>query len=241
MKPDLDSVVAELCALDSDLAKDPVLVRQIVEELQRSTPRVAIDDAFRARLRAELLRTPSAVAHKQQLPWWLLYTAPVGVTILLLMLVRPDFAPAPQVVPEAAPEAAPGTMMKMDTMMSDEAFGTGPAEESLETGMADGATDYFTAALAADSTTVTITYLSLQTPGFIVVTDAVGTLVAVSGYITAGEHTNVTFEAPAPFASGTLYTATLFYDDGDGVYTEGIDTPAFDMLGAPIALPLMAL
>jgi hypothetical protein len=61
---------------------------------------------------------------------------------------------------------------------------------------------------------------------------------AVSDVIAPGEHLDLRIDAKIPFVSGTIYTATLYYDNGDGMFTLGEDTPAVDDTGTAVSLPV---
>jgi hypothetical protein len=73
MTQELDNLVKELCAFDADLAKDPALVRRMVEELQRSKPAVVIDDVFRVQLRDQLMSIQVKPEPNKVLPWWFVH------------------------------------------------------------------------------------------------------------------------------------------------------------------------
>lgn len=240
MTHELEKLVHELCAFDSELAKDPKVIRHIVEELEHSKPGVVIDDAFRTRLRSELMRTYSNTkpVPNNRLPWWVLYTAPLGVTALLLIIIRPALTPPSDIAPLHTPETATGDMMKMGPTTADDANSREATGDMLQTNTMQSNTDYFTASIANE--TVLVTYLTTTQPSYIVVTDSASAVLAVSELLNPGEHTSYTFTARTSFASGTIYTATLHYDNGDGVYTQGDDVSATDMSGVPLSL-LVAL
>ena len=238
MKQELDSIVAELCAFDADLAKDPGLVRRIVEELQRSKPAVVIDDSFRAQLRSDLLHAHRAKASRPMVPAWLLYAAPVGVAALVLMFIGPSFAPFSTLAPHPPKEAPADAVMKMATpSMSSDSSESGATATGLErTITAPLQADYFTALIT--SNTVAVSYLTTTKPSYIVVTDTAGNEVAVSELFDPGEHINTSFSARVAFVTDVIYTATLYYDSGDGVYTKATDEVAVDETGNAVSIPL---
>lgn len=242
MTPELEKLVNELCAFDSELAKDPKVIARLVAELQHAKPGVVIDDAFRMRLRDELLRTYTNTkpVPNNRLPWWILYTAPLGVTALLLILVRPALTPPSDMVPLHTPETATGDMMKMGPTTADDSYSREATGDMLQTNTMQSKTEYFTASITNDS--VLITYLTATQSGYIVVTDSAGEVMAMSELLNPGEHTDYTFAARMPFKSGTIYTVTLHYDNGDGIYTPVEDVPVIDIssgvsLSQPVALP----
>jgi hypothetical protein len=100
MKPDIDSIIEELRTDTPDLTVEDGVLRAVLLELIAKQPAVAIDEAFRVRLRAELMKGEAAPAEKRfALPWWFAYTVPVGLTALLLLVIQPPYATAPVVSP----------------------------------------------------------------------------------------------------------------------------------------------
>jgi len=244
MKHDIDTLVADICASHPELAGDVSAVRALVTELIDRQPTVSIDATFKANLRARLLATaPRPTTPKLAVPWWFIYTVPVGVTALLLLVIAPNLATAPQpttipnsIAPEAdsslkiAPDDA-GTRTMLNTTMDADTMAT----ESVSTTV-----DFFTATFADSNHTLTISYLSLSQPGFVVLTGPEG-VVATSELLLPGEYTEHTVPITLPLTPGTTYTATLHYDNGDDVFTPDFDFPALNQFGEPVNMPLVAL
>lgn len=239
MKSDIDSIVADICAADPELAKDETFVRSLVSELTTKQPTVTADPAFRARLRNELLARAASHTTRTTLPWWFIYTVPVGVTVLLLLLVKPDLSGVPSPIAEHDALAPTTVSLKVDDSADSALSTTALTGPDMSAKSAPVASDFFTATLDRTTQTIVIGYASLTQAGFIVVTDPTG-ITATSTLLLPGEYEHVTLRATTPIESGVLFTATLYYDDGDATYTDGADIIARDPRGEPIAVPLVS-
>lgn len=243
MKPDTDSIVAEILKENPELALTEASLRALVVELQATQPVVAVDPAFKARLRAALLsETYQPKARAVQLPWWLLYTVPVGITALLLLVVQPESVTAPlepTTTNTETFESAP-TMMKMEDEGVMRMMDTGLAEDVpfAEPAPLDG-TDFFTAAFTPDYQYVRVSFAEVTRAAFIAVIGKEGR-VATSGLLLPGEHVDVLIPVTAAIPPGTSYGAYLYYDNGDGAFVMGDEMGAIDNYGAPIAVTLKA-
>lgn len=242
MKHDIDTLVADICAAYPELAGDAVAVRAIVSELVASQPTVTVDESFKTQLRAKLLMksVEQRSVKKNTMPWWLMYTVPVGVVAVLLLVVYPDHATAPQqpVGIEMTYPAADSSFKINQDAMQDERSAV------METADMDGAatfasSDFFTATFVSERSSVRVSYITLSQPGFVVVSGESG-VVAMSEILIPGEHTEVEFAVSTQVQSGKAYTATLFYDNGDGVYTEEFDFVAYDLSGVPVSMQIVA-
>jgi hypothetical protein len=63
--------------------------------------------------------------------------------------------------------------------------------------------------------------------------------VLVSDLVVPGEQTNLELPLRGTVTAGATYTATLHYDNGDGVFTVADDIPAQDAAGNPISMTLV--
>lgn len=241
MKHDIDTLTADICTSHPELAQDSTVVRAVVTEFLAHQPEVVVDAVFKANLRAELMsridrRSPS----KTQLPWWLVYIVPVGVTAILLLVIQPQLAPSPQqsLVDDVVYPAADSSLkMHEESEQGMRSAATMSSDSVAET--AESATDFFTAAFLPNAQSVRVAYLSLSQPGFIVVSGEAGVVVA-SELIHPGEYIDMTLPLQVPAVSGTTYTVTLFYDDADGVFVEGLDTSAVDRSGGVVSMQIIA-
>ncbi len=86
------------------------------------------------------------------------------------------------------------------------------------------------------SRTVSVAVARLESTGFIAIhedsADSPGKILGVSGLLPAGETKNLTpVVLSRATADGETLYATLYLDDGDGVFDSVKDTSAFDSLG----------
>jgi hypothetical protein len=265
MKPDIDTIVKDLLTQNPDLAIEASTLRALVAEMVAHQPVVSVDDAFRARLRAELLARVAVPKEKRlALPWWLIYTVPFGVTAVLLLVVQPSPSSVP-IPPAATPtpdarttgdvppdtatyESAPAMMMDMGDMgggaskkaaeSSDAATSASFAEDAMLYDAPTVASDFFTADFTPDRKAIQFTYMVVSAPVFVRITSPDGSTLA-SGLLAPGEYTDLLLPMGTTIARGGTYTATLYHDNGDGVFTMDGDTPVLDASGSPVSLTLI--
>ncbi len=244
MKPDIDKIVEDILAADPELGLEASALRALVAELSEYQPVVAVDAAFRNRLRSELLQAvPAPKTSRHALPWWLIYTVPVGVTAVLLLLVHPSPTTLPPATTDSY-ETAPATLemdagaSKRSGDMSDESMSTGLADDTMPYGAQEATSDFFTAAFTDSRNSVRVSYVSVSAPAFIRVTGEAGEVV-VSDLIPPGEQTNIEILLPVTVSAGATYIATLHYDNGDGVFNQTDDMPAQDGAGLPVSMTLV--
>jgi hypothetical protein len=203
-------------------------------------PQVVIDDAFRARLRSELLQSAPAKAKTKAkpspYPWWLIYTAPLGVTAVLLLLLQPTLTEAPHGLFESPMVPSSSSLQMESDADSFDAYSTMSKEAGLREETAYDNPDIFTASISADRTTLEIGFISLSRPGFVILSSEDG-VVAESELILAGEQENISIPTKQSLQSGIIYTAMLYYDNGDGVYSEGQEEIALAEDGNPMVVP----
>jgi cytoskeletal protein RodZ len=245
MKPDIDIIVKDILAEDPELGLEVSALRALVSELAEKRPDVTVDATFRNELRTKLLHELYVRKEKRtRLPWWLIYTVPVGVTAMLLIMVRPTATVVPTMPAPTSTEsfdAAPA-MLEMERGASKRSAEMGDAAASADASMMyeapAGSADFFTAAFTSDRMAVRLAYVSVSTPAFVVVTDATG-VVATSDLLLPGEQTNLELLLAKAATPGATYTATLHYDNGDGVFNTVDDMPALDAAGLTISMTLM--
>ena len=262
MKPDIDIIVKDLLAQNPDLEIEAGVLRVLVADMIAQQPTVNIDPAFRARLREELTRRAPAAKEKHlTLPWWLIYTVPFGVTAMLFLVIQSPQPVMPPIVPantsidsnttidSAATEVAPA-MMQADMDMgaskrsggaADDAAGTsaGLADEAMMYQMPVGANDSFAADFTPDRKAIRFSSVSVSAPAFVHITSERGGSLT-SNLIMPGEHTNLFLPIGRTVTRGETYTATLYYDNGDGMFMPAEDVMAYDATGMPITVSLIA-
>lgn len=265
MKPDIDIIVKDLLAQNPDLEIEVGVLRVLVADMLAGQPTVSVDPAFRARLRAELLRrAPVAKEKHRGLPWWLVYTVPFGVAAMLFLVIQSPQPVMPPVVPantsidtntdidSASPEMAPAMIqadMEMgagkravepsaDEPTADAATSAGFAEDARMFQTPVGTTDSFTADFTPDRQAVRFARISVSAPAFVHITGQRGGKLT-SGLILPGEHTNLFLPMGATITRGESFTATLYYDNGDGMFIPTDDTGALDANGIPISVEVV--
>lgn len=244
MVPTLENLVRDIIALDPSLASEEEAVRTLVAELIKRKPVIAPDAAFVRELKKTLL-APSVAENKPVpgLPFWLVYAAPVGVVAVLVLMLLPrqdnSVTPVPEVVmpieearlfttePEAASQKQSDTPAPEDTAL----FST----LSLPTDVGDS----FALAPEPNGESVLIEYIAVTAPSFVVVegvgNDGVSAVSnGVSTLILPETTTPLVIELTVPLLPEQLYTATLYRDNGDGVFSVLADHPVLDASGAPL-------
>lgn len=240
MRLDIDTIVTDICISYPELAKETDLVRAIVTELIENQPVVTVDETFKARLRIELVsRANNQIKSKLAVPWWFIYTVPIGVTAILLLVVYPNLATAPQPLMPTDIVKPESSMMKKGGEESSDIWSTTmeSSDVGAETTMVES--DFFTATFLPDRQSIKVAYATLSQPGFIVVSGSEG-IVATSELILPGDHIDLMIPVSRPVQSGVTYTATLHYDNGDDVFTEEYDFVSYDQLGQPVSILIVA-
>lgn len=242
MAPTLENLVRDILALDPALATEEEAVRALVAELIKKKPVIAPDEAFVRELRKTLL-APSVAKEKPilGLPFWLVYAAPVGAVAVLVLMLLPRqnmVTPVPEVVPPL--EEARLFTTEPDTAslkQSDAPMAEDSALFSTLAMPADGG-DSFALAPEPDGETVLIEYIAVAGPSFVVVEEmrsdgASAVRLGVSAIILPETIAPLSIELSTPLLPELLYTATLYRDDGDGVFDGLTDQPVLDGSGAP--------
>lgn len=246
MEDQIQKIVQELFELDPELRTEEVLVRKLVLEMLESRPAVMPDAALKSAVRARLLAT--LVTSKTEaktgfvLPWWLVYSAPVGVAALLFMLTTPGNGPiilAPQgqaPVEVMSPMSEPAVSAKGSPEM-DQAGGMRsmamPADmegemmaESPEVGVFEAST--LIVGSQVPGMTVLIEGGLLTNNAFVTVRDlATGAVIGVSEMKLFGEMAGFLLPLISPTEAGVAYEAAVYFDDGDGIYAEAADSLVF--------------
>ncbi len=223
------TLLAELYRIDPTLKEFGADLPRLIASLENNRPAVAIDETFVRELRASLLTYKPAVAPvvapaTPALFWWLTRLAPVGLSVVLLLVLLPDGvnAPAePTPLNQPAPDmyktapAAPETMnseMRMEMFMD---------EGTSEAGMADDTSMLMQAASSPSlevapppaGTTLTVTSLTLEDTAWLVVhEDQGGALGAVlhSSLLEASTYEALSLELTRNLAYPELVTVVVY-------------------------------
>ena len=243
MEDQIQKIVQELFELDPELRTEEVLVRKLVLEMLESRPAVLPDAALKSAVRARLLATLTTSKTEAKtgfvLPWWLVYSAPVGVATLLFMLTTPGNGPiilAPQgqaPVEVVSPMSEPAVSAKVSPEMdqaSDVRSMAMPAdmggEMMAESSKVQGFTDTaLSVGRLVPGETVFIEWGWLTAPAFIVIRDLeTETIIGVSELQAIGEVPNLLLPLTTPTKIGVDYEAVIYLDNGDEVFDEASDT-----------------
>lgn len=247
MPDTFEHMIEDIYTLEPALREQDAEVRALVTSLVSAKPVVAVDDTFVQSLRRELL-TKAVPAPKAIPSPWMMYLAPLGaMAVLILMLVpgylshSPTSAPAPQsemMNVEMYMDSDEGVDMKRSADVAPEGASMmmmAPSEEAGDMIMGDMLTVF-------DQTpgrVVTIENVTLTTAGFVVIqadeAGVPGAVLGVSPMLFAEPSNFVDIPLTTELTLGTMYFATVYHDDGDGVFTLETDFPAIDAYGgAPI-------
>lgn len=242
MMRDIDTLVTDICNTYPELAGEIASVRALVTELIENQPTVDINEAFKSRLRTKLIleannRPKPLVA----IPWWFVYTVPVGITAILLIIVYPNLATAPQPLAPTADMVSPaGSMMKLgEEEESFDSHSTFMENNEVQTKRMMVVPDYFTATFMSNSQSIKVAYATVSQPGFIVLSGPEG-VVAHSELLLPGEYMDLVLAVARPVQPGVTYTATLYYDNGDSTFSTEADFGASDSSGQLISMPIVA-
>lgn len=245
MPDTFEHMIEDIYTLEPALREQDAEVRALVTSLVSAKPVVAVDDTFVQSLRRELL-TKVAPAPKAIPSPWMMYLAPLGaMAVLILMLVpgylshSPTSAPVPQsemMNTEMQMDADDGAgSMKRSADMAPEGASMmmmAPSEESGD--MMSG--DMLTVFDQAPGRVVTVESVTLTTAGFVVIqadeAGVPGAVLGVSPMLFAEPSNFVDVPLTAELTLGTMYFATVYHDDGDGVFDLETDFPAIDAYGA---------
>ncbi len=243
MQDSLELLLADIYALDPKLRESDTEVRAMVIELLQNKPTVKINENFTNNLRAKLLATkslPTVSLSAIPSPWMRYFVPFCAIAVLLLMLV-PNYVGqptlydnvAPSVAPVGAPDAfvAPEAKRSMDQsqesvpmmmLMEDEG---GPVVDGNDLGIG----------FQAPGVVARVDFVSLTEPGFVVISRSensqIGAVLGVSYLLFAGYNEQIEIPLREPMKAGESFVATLYSDNGDGVFDINSDTPLYDLDG----------
>lgn len=237
-----EQILQELFTLDPALQAEEPLVRALVAEMVAARPAALPDAALRAlvraRLLAELETKKATVPRTNMLPWWLVYAAPVGVAVVVMLLVLPTYTLAPT-PPVSAPvparyESLPTADVIQDSgaeiplqKTGDPARMTESAPVTKESAVRlfrNEATDMVVVLPQPVGMTVRVEAAFFTTPAFVVVREAAtGLLLGGSELKLPGETEAFTIRLSVATRGGVPYEVVVFRDDGDGVLNPVLD------------------
>jgi hypothetical protein len=250
MPDTFEHIIEDIYTLEPTLREQDTEVRALVASLVSAKPAVSVDDTFVQSLRREIL-TKVAPAPKAIPSPFMMYLAPLGaMAVLILMLVPGYLSHSPALMPVSEPE-----QMSTESQMDIEESGGANMKRSVEVS-ADAApegasmmmiapTSEYSDMVAGDMIAVfdqapgkivTADSVTLTTAGFIVIQadefGVPGAVLGVSPMLFAGTSSLVDVPLTSELRVGFTYFATLYSDDGDGVFALEKDLPVSDVYGS---------
>ena len=242
MHDSLELLLADIYALDPTLRERDTEVRAVVSELLKNRPTVKVSEVFAQNLRAKLL-TPKAVPalRPQSIPSpWMRYLVPLGALAVLLLMLVPNYVGQPtvydSVTPSVAPVGAPDAFVAPEAkrgMNQDiESFSTMMVEDGTVPAVAgnDLGIGFQTPGVVA-----LVDFVSLLEPGFVVISRSenglTGAVLGSSYLLFAGYNEQIEIPLREPMKAGESFVATLYLDNGDGIFDVNSDTPVYDVDG----------
>lgn len=256
-------ILDDIYRLDPSLREEDEAVRALVTDLLAKRPLVVPDQAFVARLRAELVGATVANPGLVRSPWYF-YAAPVGVFALLLLMLVPRYVTSPTEsvitpaldtgVTEVAPEGTDDRVRTFAPTVDgvDTPVGTSPSMKSAGGGVAETApaagSDMSLMALPVSEAETNLLIVATQRPGTKVDVESLystvpalvviyrgADVIGVSEPVSPGIMTHATVLLAAPTKSEEELTAVLYADnDGNGIFTPGTDMMQTDGYGNAI-------
>jgi hypothetical protein len=242
----IEDLIHELTILDPSLAGREADLRVIIAELREKKPHIIIDPTYVRALRARLLlRTRVIVSPYAKLSWWALRLTPVGALALLLLILTPGGMFETRTT---TPVSTPSSHTVNDTEILRIEMSEDPTQSSnpYETNLSDsidstaqmktmGGPEVFNEpspliiAPQSAGVRVTITSVTTEHAGFIVIyahlPDGREEIIGVSPLVLPGVTEHIPVYLRVPTKMGSLYTAVLYKDNGNRLFTETDDMP----------------
>jgi hypothetical protein len=246
MPDTFEHMIEDIYTLEPTLREQDAEVRALVSSLVSAKPVVAVDATFVQSLRRELL-TNVVPAPKAIPSPWMMYIAPLGAMAVLILMLVPGYLSNNTVeLPTAAPEIM-NTELQMDTDDGADmkrSADVAPEGASMMMAPSEESPGYYAGDMInvfdqVPGKVVHIESVTLTASGFVVIqSDAAGmpgAVLGVSPMLFAETSNLVEIPLTSDLTIGTTYFATLYHDDGDGVFTLESDYPAIHIhSGAPL-------
>ena len=250
----IEIILQELTLLDPNLKEREADLRSILVHLSAKKPLVVPDATFASTLRERVLtikplplRSPYTSVN-----WWAVHLAPVGALALLLLILAPQSLHSPMDTESTPPSSqSENTMLRMESVDTSsggsdvELYDVSSEDAPESTMMKSGAPmENLPLPLTVSSQTpgvsVRIDSVTTWIPSFIGISaylpDGTERLVGVSPLIVPGTTMDIPVYLRTPTHVGESYTATLYADNGNRVFTYGEDTPVTDAYGNPASV-----
>lgn len=243
MHDSLELLLADIYALDPKLRERDAEVRVLVRELLDNKPTVKVSEVFAQNLRAKLLtpRAVPALRPQASIPSpWLRYFVPLGAIAVLLLMLVPNYVGQPtmydSVTPSVAPVSAPESFSAPDNKRSAPSAPEGASMMMLEDAampVSDG--NSLGLGMQMPGVVVLVDYVSLLEPGFVVISRSengqIGAVLGVSYLLFSGYNEQIEIPLSESMKAGETFIATLYLDNGDGIFDINSDTPLYDLDG----------
>lgn len=240
MKEQLETLVRDVLALDPDLVEKETEVRALIVALADTKPHIIPDEAFVRSLRDQLLSSAADTKPKlvPGLPLWMVYVAPVGAVAVLVLMLLPG-------QPVEAPTMEEGVEIGATHLVPDadaprEKRSGAPTDEAVSTfsqlALPTDPVDTFALAPQEDGRAVVVEFAAVLAPSYLVVHSinpdgTPGEIMGVSELLTPDNFAPTTIVVTPGLVADTLYTAILYRDNGDQVFTVGKDQVVYDGTG----------
>jgi len=233
MKDSLELLLKDIYALEPSLRERDAEVRVLVEFLLLNKPEVKVSMDFRESLRAKLIATNVTEALPARLvpSPWMSYFVPLGAMAVLLLMLMPGY------VGKQTSQDSLEMNSSADVYMAPEAkrSGSGAPEEATMMMMEDvpmpmaegdslGISDQVPGVMAV------VDFVSLLQPGFVVITSNENVL-GSSYLLFAGYNEQIEIPLSRPMKANQTFSATLYLDNGDGVFDLNTDMSIYDANG----------
>lgn len=243
----LENILNDIYTLDPSLREQEADVRALVLAFLAEKPSVQVDKQFASKLRESLVQSKLVEPNKPQntLPWWMVYLAPIGVAAVIILMLIPNRPTS--INPTALP--VPAIMEdSVESEMVPEFYDAPSAKRSAETGNEDASmmmqmsadsfpSDSFGIGTQMPGQTVLVDFASLTQSGFLVIQNynnrEMGEIIGVSPLLVAGLTEQIEIPLTITTKTDQTFYAVLYYDNGDGVFGEGLDLPVLDASGTP--------
>lgn len=168
------------------------------------------------------------------------YFVPLGAVAILLLMLVPNYVGQPtvydSVVPSVAPVNVPESFSAPDSKRSAPSGSEGASMMMLEDAampVIDG--NSLSLGIQMPGVVVLVDYVSLLEPGFVVISRSengqASAILGVSYLLFAGYNEQIEIPLSEPMKAGESFVATLYLDNGDGIFDISSDTPLYDLDG----------
>jgi hypothetical protein len=251
----LNTILRELIELDPSLRSEEAQLRAYLVKLEEVKPHIILDETFVKNLRSTVVRTPKRIRSPyMNVGWWAVRLVPLGAVALLVFTLMPA-APTPYIEESVSlpTQADDARILEVEmggvpsTPSADMyGFGGGAADETTaqpemmnqKTMMAPSPSTAFIVEPQAPGVRIRINSITTEESGFVVVYGN-EEIIGVSPLMEIGTTENLPINLRMRTVAGGFYRAVFHRDNGDRVFAQGSDLPAFDQFGNPIETALV--